>query len=243
LDAERRLLEEPVVVGDIIARAQWYQSKPRPKAGAEEGVWLWDLRDRTGRGIAKGCYTQREAIARALCLFPDLLAVDEVPVGDAVTEGVELFHWPRYIKVAGQALPVAPQPCPESGQRAAAVEKAIEEFAWVRVLEKLPAGKGEGVLCGTGAQGYDPAQLFYSWKVTTVGGLQLYTMKGVRTRTEAVYVYLSYVHSKGKTWEVEAGRQKKKRKMYVGGFVWYTTVWFNRFCVFSWIASRSRSGE
>ena len=204
IDLEQRLQEAEEVVADILARAQWYQMKPAGKAADKVGGWLWSLYDRSGqRAIAKGCYTRREAIARALSIFPDLLAVD------ADGDGPEPYRWPRYVRCAGRSLPVALHPAAED-ELAESVEWTRGKFGWKRLTGPLLAERGLSALEAACAQGYNPGQAFVHWQVTSLDSLNLFKMREVRTLHEAKHVYVAHLLVKGKDIEQEALRRKRR---------------------------------
>jgi len=204
IDLEQRLSEADAVVTDILTRAQWYQTKPAGKAGDKVAGWLWSLYDRSGqRAIAKGCYTRREAVARALSIFPDLLSVD----GDA--DAAEPHRWPRYVRSAGRSLPVAVQPAAEA-ELAESVEWARARFGWKRLSGPLLVERGQSALEAACAQGYHPGQAFVHWQVTSLDFLNLYKMREVRTLPEAVHVYVVHLLVNGKDIEQEAARRKRR---------------------------------
>ena len=203
VDLEQKMEEAEAVVADIVSRAQWYQMKPGGKASGKVAGLLWALYDRSGqRAIAKGCYTRREAIARALSIFPDLLAVD------AGSGASERYRWPRYVRIAGRDVQAAGQPAAEE-ELAETVAWARGQFGWKRLAAPLVAERGQSALEAACAQGYHSKQAFVHWQVTSLDFLNLFKMREVRTLAEAVHVYAMHLLVEEKDIRQEATRRKK----------------------------------
>ena len=206
IDLDVALQDGEAAVANIIAHALWHQSKPVGKASTKVSGMLWNLSDKAGRAIAKGCYTRHEAIARALCIFPDLLSVS------ATSDGSEGYSWRKYMREAGRELPARVALAAEDGVLKASVQRITPLFKWVQHASQQQAGRGEAALSAASAAGYHPEQRFTCWRVTSLTGLQLATFPTVRTREEVKFVYQVSLLVEGKSFRLESWRQKKTKK-------------------------------